>query len=160
MKGIFKNKLVLIAVVLLLFLVLFFIWKMRTTNNSVNTKKTSVSTTTNDELEKVDPSVKVKLIKLNKKNTVELSIIGIPEGTESIDYQLSYKTVTKGEQGVIGTISNSDFINNSVKREIFFGTCSSGKCVYHKVSGDINVSLTFSGNYGERIFEKDFSLKM
>jgi hypothetical protein len=105
----------------------------------------------------VDPSVKVSLEGLNGNKEVELTIAGVPKDTTSVDYELSYLTRSQGTQGAIGTISVDD-PSEDITREITLGTCSSGKCVYHEVEGSIKVTLKFTGEYGEQIFEKEFEL--
>lgn len=103
----------------------------------------------------VDASVMVDLTSKNNKEVI-LNINKIPSGTMSIEYELSY--LAKGDlpKGVIGTISidNEDVI----ERKITLGTCSSGKCVYDQGVEKIKVSLKFSGDYGNRLFEKEFEI--
>lgn len=103
----------------------------------------------------VDTSVKVELSVEGGKEAV-LNLSGIPKGTESIDYELSYEEKTKGLQGVIGviTLDNED----SYEKKVTLGTCSSGKCVYHEVMGKIKLTLKFSGSYGDKIFEKEYDI--
>jgi len=109
----------------------------------------------NNVLPSVDASVKVELSSENGREAV-LAVSGIPEGTESIDYELSYEEKTKGLQGVIGVMQVSG--KNEAEKKITLGTCSSGRCVYHDVTGKIKVSLKFSGSYGEKIFEKEYDI--
>lgn len=104
----------------------------------------------------IDSSVSVSLTSTTAGHEVELSIKNIPSGTTTVDYELSYQTKQQGLQGVIGTINiggSSDF-----DKKITLGTCSSGKCVYHEVVGTIKLTLKFSGGYGEKIFEKEYSV--
>jgi len=105
----------------------------------------------------VDSSVKVSLNPQNNNREMTIIINGIPSGTSSVDYELSYDTVSQGLQGIIGTITIGSS-ETTAKKKVTLGTCSSGTCVYHQVQGKVKVSLKFSGSYGERIFNKDFSL--
>lgn len=105
----------------------------------------------------VNASVKVDLSANANGQEVVLSIDEIPEGTETIDYELAYNTASQGLQGVIGTIS-LDEGESSYEKEITLGTCSSGKCVYHQVVGKIKLSLKFNGDYGEKVFEKEYEI--
>jgi len=105
----------------------------------------------------VDSSVKVDLLPKVAGKEVALKIENIPSGTTTVEYSLSYDTIKQGLQGVIGTIQINDS-EVSYDKQITLGTCSSGSCVYHEVKGAIKLSLKFSGNYGERLFEKDFNL--
>jgi hypothetical protein len=43
-------------------------------------------------------------------------------------------------------------------RKIVLGTCSSGTCRYHNIVGDVKVFMKFTGDYGSKVFEKEFSL--
>lgn len=103
----------------------------------------------------VDQSVEVILTSKNNKEVV-LKINKIPLGTTSIEYELSYLAQGDLPKGVIGTIPLGN--EESIKRSITLGTCSSGKCVYDQGVESIKVSLKFIGEYGIRIFEKEFGL--
>jgi hypothetical protein len=111
--------------------------------------------TTSEEagiLPTVDASVKVGLEGKNNNRAVALTISGVPNGTTSIEYSLSYDTEGQGLQGIIGTIEMKDGEDSyTTTREL--GTCSSGACVYHDVSGPVKVELKFNGSYGEKIFD-------
>ncbi len=104
----------------------------------------------------VDASVKVDLKRSAGGKDVILSVDQIPSDTQSIDYELSYNTQKQGLQGVIGTIQTKG--ESTYQKTLTLGTCSSGTCVYHDVLGAIKLNLKFSGGYGDRIFEKDFTL--
>jgi len=103
----------------------------------------------------VDSSVKVDLTSVTGNKEILLSISNKPMNTESIDYELSYQTASQGLQGVIGTITDEKSI---IEKKLTLGTCSSGTCVYHQVIGKIKLTLKFTGDYGEKLFEKEFSL--
>lgn len=104
----------------------------------------------------VDSSVQVNLTSTSAGKEVVLDIQGIPTGTESIDYELSYQTRQQGLQGVIGTLAIQN--ESGYEKRITLGTCSSGKCVYHEVVGKIKLTLKFTGSYGDKVFEKEVSL--
>ncbi|OGK12192.1 hypothetical protein A3C98_04355 [Candidatus Roizmanbacteria bacterium RIFCSPHIGHO2_02_FULL_37_15] len=105
----------------------------------------------------VDSSVAVDLITSSAGREVTLQIKSIPTGTESIDYELSYQTKQQGLQGVIGTIPVN--INQSkLEKTLTLGTCSSGTCVYHQVVGKIRLNLRFTGDYGDKVFEKEYEI--
>jgi len=105
---------------------------------------------------KIDSSVVVSLEKLKVKGEVVLKIENIPNGTSAIEYEISYQTKGQGFQGVIGTINVDN--QTEYKKEITLGTCSSGNCVYHQVVGSLKLTLRFSGDYGERLFEDSFEI--
>jgi len=104
----------------------------------------------------VDSSTVVTLKSLQGNKEIALEGKGVPNGTTSIDYELSYDTKGQGKQGVIGTIST--ITGNAFEKQMTLGTCSSGRCVYHEVIGQIQVTLRFTGEYGEKILIKEFSL--
>lgn len=104
----------------------------------------------------VDASTQVSLTSLQGNKEIMLKSSGLPNGTESVDYELSYDTKAQGKQGVIGTIMSIS--DNSFEKQMTLGTCSSGRCVYHEVVGAIQVTLKFTGSYGEKVFSKDFTL--
>ena len=122
---------------------------------TAQTTKEPEVTPVEDIIPTVDSSVKVDLTSSSKKEAL-LSIDNIPNDTVIIEYSLSYETKQQGLQGVIGTISLDN--EQKYEKKITLGTCSSGSCVYHEVLGSIKLSLKFTGDYGERLFEKDFTL--
>lgn len=117
----------------------------------------------------VDGSVVVELEQGAKKGEAILTIKNAPNGTRGIEYTISYDAEsTEGEggpvpQGAIGKCTKDGNVwqcgePSAAGRKIVLGTCSSGVCRYHKIIGDVRVSLKFSGDYGERIFEKDYEI--
>lgn len=149
------KKILIISTVLIPILILLFLKPFAFKNKKVEEKTTERPTSV--LIPTVDNSVKVSLTSTMEGKEVLLLISNIPPGTNSIDYELSYQTVKQGLQGVIGTI-NLKNNENEIKKKITLGTCSSGTCVYHEVIGKINLSLKFIGDYGEKIFEKEYSL--
>jgi len=109
-----------------------------------------------DVIPTVDASTKVALNQVEGKKEIELVVSGIPKNTSSVDYELSYETKQQGTQGVIGTIST--ITGDTFTKQMTLGTCSSGRCVYHEVVGAIHITLKFSGDYGQKILEKEISL--
>jgi hypothetical protein len=104
----------------------------------------------------VDASTTVTLTALQGNREIVLKSSSVPNGTTSVDYELSYDTKAQGKQGVIGTIS--DIKGNNFEKQMTLGTCSSGRCVYHEVVGAIQVTLRFTGEYGEKVLSKEFTL--
>lgn len=143
---------VIVGVLVLLALFSFLNRKPQVANNSVSITPTQAVIPT------VDSSVKVTLESTTQNKETTLAVNGIPKGTTSIEYELSYNTASQGLQGVIGTIELKKG-ESEVEKELTLGTCSSGTCVYHSVVGAIQVSLKFNGSYGEKIFEKEFELE-
>lgn len=104
----------------------------------------------------IDNSVQVNLTSPSGGKEVVLDVKNIPMGTQTIDYELSYQTRLQGLQGVIGTITLNN--ESNYQKKLTLGTCSSGTCVYHEVVGKIKLTLKFTGNYGDKIFEKEYGL--
>ncbi len=149
-----KRKVLYSVVVLIIVMALIFIFFIKGRDRR-NTAKSNAQ-----EVEKEDANiladVKVKVDRFKKPHTLLLEVDNIPSGTNSVEYEITYETLDKGIQGVMGNVSSSEFKNNSFKRDILFGTCSAGKCVYHKVKGKIELSLTFVGSYGRKSLVKNF----
>lgn len=155
------------------FLVLFILsgyWLLIGRKSSVS-KESSPTVPSDNIFPKVDSSVRVDL-KSIKKGEALLSINNAPNNTQSIEFEMSYLVVNKdtGEggggnvsQGAIGKCYESNNVWECGEpapsgRKIILGTCSSGVCRYHDITGPIKVSLKFSGDYGQKTFEKEYTL--
>ncbi|MBI5123267.1 hypothetical protein HZA75_05410 [Candidatus Roizmanbacteria bacterium] len=139
------------------FLVLFVFsgyWLLIGRKATVNNKSEQV-VLTDAVIPTIDSSVKISLAPLTGRKEVMLSIKNMPKNTNSLEYILSYETREGGLQGVNST---TEIIGNDFEKKITLGTCSSGTCVYHNIKDKIKVELVFKGNYGKKIFEKEFSL--
>jgi len=170
MKELFKNKtFIAITSVVFILIIVFVIFLIR--NAGKGNLQLQEQLTNTEAIPTVDSNVKVDLVEGNRTGEVVLTVIDAPQGTTGIEYQLTYDAVSREEggsvvpRGVIGTCSQQfgasgkwlcQQPNNS--EGIILGTCSSGACVYDNIKGDINVQLKFTGSYGEKIFEKDFSI--
>lgn len=157
-----RNILIIGGVVIVLFIAGFVFVRSRSTSKQNLTEEILEST---EVIPTVSSSVKVNLKPLAGKREVILTVKNVLIGTNTIDYELTYDAEGQGPQGAIGQCSKKklepescDFAQLSSGKKITLGTCSSGACVYHKVIGSIHLSLKFSGEYGERIFEKDYDL--
>lgn len=147
-----KSRLMIIGGVLIVVLVGMFVLR-----GGANSKKTIPSAEpTEAVIPTVDSSVQVNLTASLPGREVLLDIKNIPGGTQTIDYELSYQTKQQGLQGVIGTLTLNN--ESGYQKRITLGTCSSGKCVYHEVMGKIKLTLKFTGNYGDKVFEKEYEL--
>lgn len=154
MNTIFQNKKIIIVFgIMIIVLVILFI--------TLNKPKPKKEEPQEDVLPKseiiptVDANVEVMLVSKSNKEVV-LTVNKIPSGTTSIEYELSY--LAKGDlpKGVIGTIPIET--EENIERSITLGTCSSGKCVYDQGVESIKVSLKFVGDYGGRLFEREFEI--
>jgi hypothetical protein len=147
-----KKYLIIGAVLILLFIIGY--WLLAKNKPPKTENKEALPTEV--LIPTIDNSVRVSLTDLGNGKEVALKIVNVPKGTESVDYELSYNTAQQGLQGVIGTINVSG--ETSYEKKITLGTCSSGTCVYHQVVGKIKLSLKFNGSYGEKVFEKEYSI--
>ncbi len=105
----------------------------------------------------VDSSVQVDLVSSSGGREVTLQVKNIPSGTQTVDYELSYQTKQQGLQGVIGTIQTKSR-ESDIDKRLTLGTCSSGTCIYHQVEGKIRLNLRFTGDYGDKVFEKEYDI--
>jgi len=120
----------------------------------------------------VDSSVKVDF-KTLKRGEVAITISNEPKGTKEIDFELVYKALNSSfqekeeafvEQGAIGkcyqfkTFWQCGEEDGYGGRKIVLGTCSSGVCRYHNISGPIKLNLRFTGKYGEKIYQGEFKI--
>lgn len=166
-----NNKTKLIIFLLVFIFLIFFIFYIFFSKNK-NQQKSSQNFSNSEEIiPTVDSSVKVELKQL-KKGEINLTILNEPKSTNSIEFELTYNTLNNDieegkvivEQGVIGKCYKfSNYwqcgeSNEAGGKKIVLGTCSSGVCRYHNVVGKLKLLLRFSGNYGIRIFEKEYEL--
>jgi len=149
-----RIKIIVLISLILIIALIFFIFRNK--KKPVNQKSDQVAPT-ESIIPTVDSSVIVKLVPVIPGKELKLSIENIPVNTTGIEYSLTYDTKQQNAQGVIGSVS-LDSKSNKYEKQITLGTCSSGRCVYHEVSGEVKLSLKFTGDYGDKIFEKDFSI--
>lgn len=152
-----NQKLVIMGIVLLVFVLGggFFL-SQRSSKLKTSDSEESILPTT-QVFPTVDASVVVNLAADRLKREVTLTINGVPTGTKTIDYELSYIAEGNLPKGVIGTIEV--FNKRNIEKDgITLGTCSSGACVYDKGVESVNVYLKFNGDYGAKIFEGKFEI--
>lgn len=138
-------------IVLVVLVMGFFVFGRKQANKSA----VEDTSPTDQILPTVDSNVKVSLTSQTGNKEMLLKVSNLPKNTQSVDYELSYQTAQQGLQGVIGTVTNE---GDSFEKKLTLGTCSSGTCVYHQVVGKIKLTLKFSGDYGEKIFEKEYGI--
>lgn len=146
-----KNTIgLLVAGVLIVALGIFFF----VTQQKPKVVEQKVENTAEDVIPTVDASTKVDAEFFNGDREMQLKVSGMPQGTESVEAQIMYKTKQNIDQGTFGQIA----VDTGMSSKMTLGTCSSGRCVYHDVDGPIQVTIKFSGTYGEKVLTKDFSL--
>lgn len=149
-----KQYVIIGAVLLVLVGVAIFVMTgMGRGKEQANEKETVFEKPTN-VIPTVDSSVMVD-IKGNKDAVI--TVKGIPAGTEEIEYDLTYDTSTGSVEGVFGSIEISGD-EGTVEKDIMFGTESSGVKRYHQITGKVKGTFKFSGEYGQKLLEKEFSV--
>lgn len=168
MKPEYKKYLMIGGLVVLLLIVGLLIF------SRANVKKEEVTDIepTEEVLPTVDASVKVEFKSLRKGEAL-LTVSNEPKNTDLIEFELSYSVVNTDtseggggtvDQGAIGKCYQVSEIwecgeaSGGRGRKIVLGTCSSGVCRYHDIVGPVKVVLKFSGDYGQKIFEKEYKL--
>lgn len=151
-----NKKPLIIGIVVIIILLLGGFMFMNQRNTQDATDATNIAPT-EATIPTVDSSVKVSLEAVEAGKEVLLNVSALPAGTTSIDYELSYNTEGQGLQGVIGTMTVEDG-KKEVEKQMTLGTCSSGTCVYHKVEGAIQLTLRFTGDYGQKLYEKEHKI--
>lgn len=151
------KKIVITLIVLTTVIIGGIFIKIKTNKQSVSSQieKKGDVLPTSDIIPTIDESVNVNLTSQDKKEVI-LIIENLPKNTTTIEYELSYFTKGNLPKGVIGTIETQD--KDSIERRITLGTCSSGTCVYDEGVNNIKVSLKFEGEYGNKLFEKEFDI--
>ena len=148
-----------ILVVVVGLLIAYFVFnKPKATNKVDDTEFTEAA----DDLEAIPTVTKdvvVSLEPIQPKKEIKLIVKGVPQGTKSIEYELTYSTKDQDSQGVFSTAGpekNALTFGADFERDITLGTCSKNVCKYHVITSPIKVSLKFEGSYGARIFQKDY----
>jgi len=161
-----KQKKVLIGSIIAV-VVVFGAWFVVNNNNKNKDLGTESVLENEPTVAPVDSSVVVNLKNSVKKGEVLIEVKNAPDGTKKAEMELTYNREKRPEDetdsDIIpdGVLAGCDFKSGQkscIKEGITLGTCSSGVCRYHTVVGKIKLSIIFSGSYGERSFEKEYSL--
>ncbi len=160
MEALQKNKGIVITVIVLLILVIGGVMLTRGGDGDSADNNNNDSVLPDVEvLPTVDPSVIVSLEPDALGQEVLLTVEDYPDGTDSIEYELSYDATVDGEsvpKGVIGSIDVAK--EGKASKSITLGTCSSGVCKYDQGIETIKLTLRFVGDYGAQLFEGDFEM--
>lgn len=105
----------------------------------------------------ISDDVQVDLTATRDKHAIILKISNIPQGIESIEYELTYITASDLPRGVLGKITLQGE-SEIVRDDIVLGTCSSGKCVYDEGVTTVDLSLKFNSPGGAKVFHKSYDL--
>lgn len=150
-----KNKNAMIISVIVLIVVLgggFLLVKNLTKPVAENTEEASFA----ENLPPVDSSVSVNLEAKGDNTAVVLSVSNIPQGTESIEYELSYNNEEGLPKGALGKIDLDG--KQEIVRDILLGTCSKNVCTYDKGVTSVNLVLKFNHPDGASQFTKEYPL--
>lgn len=105
----------------------------------------------------VTDTVSVDLKGKSGNQAIVLSISGIPQNTQSVEYEITYNTAAGLPRGVLGKIQLKG--ESEISRDdIVLGTCSSGKCVYDTGVKEVNLTLKFNAADGASVFQKTYPL--
>lgn len=151
-----KNKNALIASIVVLILVLgggFLLVKNLTKPSDTKVEEEELS----ENLPPVDSLVVVDLTSKGDKQSVTLSVSKIPEGTESLEYELSYLIGEGLPKGALGKISLEG--KSEIIRDILLGTCSRNVCTYDKGVTSVKLVLKFNHSEGASQFTKEYPLE-
>lgn len=172
-----KNNIIVIGVIAFL-LIGVGIFMLNGKKSSSKKVSTQTQETIIDESEEnyapLDKNVTFKVVRVNNDEDLAFEIQNIPAGTTNLEYQVSYTRKTiKGkdegdagdtiDDGAFGNVPASEFINNGFsnipapnnpRKPIKLGTCSSGRCVLHSITGPINIMIVFNGSYGKQKLEQ------
>jgi hypothetical protein len=113
----------------------------------------------NEIIPTVGPEVQVSLKSITPKQEIKLIVEGVPDKTTSIEYELTYSTKKQESEGVFSTAKPKEpatTFGKTFERQITLGTCSRNVCTYHEITSDIKVTLKFEGDYGSKLFQKEF----
>lgn len=164
MNKIMINKKIMIGGVIVLVVALIATWGFLSSKSELEVTKVKdqeFSEASDDlmAIPTVTSDVKVSLESVNPKKVIKFVVEGVPPGTKSIEYELTYSTKDQDSQGVFSTAKpdkGDSTFGSDFEREITLGTCSKNVCKYHDITSDIAVSLKFEGSYGARIFNKSY----
>lgn len=105
----------------------------------------------------VSESVKVNLVPKSGNQSVKITVSGLSNNIESVEYELTYTTGAGLPRGVLGKILTKGASEIS-RDDIVLGTCSSGKCVYDSGVTMVDLSLKFNTAEGSSVFRKTYQL--
>lgn len=155
-----KFNIVIVIIVLLILVILAIVIKTITTPKTEESQ--TAFPTPIEALPTVDGSVDVTLEYTDGNRAMVLGIQNIPDGTDSIDYEVSYTTGEGIPKGNIGTIRLKPGEKEVERKgeELTLGTCSRGRCVYYQGVELVKLNLKFNNSDGtSAIFQKDYPVE-
>ncbi len=148
-----KQYIIIGTVVVLLIAIAIYVMTGTGKNSQEAEDKDTVFKKPTNVIPTVDSTV---MVEIEGDKDAVITIKGVPEGTEDIEFELSYPTKNGSVEGVFGSIEVDG--EDMVEKEVTFGTESSGVKRYHEIDGDVSGIFKFSGEYGQKMLEKEFSL--
>ncbi len=168
MKNLFSNKKKLALIIVSLLVVAGVLFMVVGRASLSNKAKGLIDN--EEEIQAVDPSVKVALFKGDERGSIVIAIENAPEGTKNTDILVTYKRKPTVRDEIAESELITDGFQTSCKfksgsrscstedQDNLLGTCSSGRCIYYEVVGKVQLEVLFIGSYGKRIFEKEYEL--
>lgn len=148
------KKIVIVTVIVIIVAIIILIVKFK---SGTKTENPAVEASPTIALPTVSESVKVDLQSKNDKKAVKLTVSGLSNNIESVEYELTYTTGGGLPRGVLGKISTKGAAEIS-RDDIVLGTCSSGKCVYDSGVTSVDLSLKFNTLEGSSVYRKNYQL--
>ena len=153
-----KNKsMMIIGAVAVISIVIIAGWLLMKKDNPKVTEKSPTVIKNEAAIPTVDASVQVDLAYTEPRKKVRITVNSIPAKTDMIEYAVTYDLSNGGLQGFQGEIKPAGKAE-AVTDGKNLGTCSSGVCRYDDITGHMKIDMKFTGDYGERLFEKEFQL--
>jgi hypothetical protein len=149
-----KKLLVVLPIILIIGIILFFVMKSKPQMSNEIADETP---TPAEALPTISDNIKVELTGKQDNKVMVLSVQGLTQDIESIDYELTYNTGAGLPRGVLGKIV-TDGEKSITRDDIVLGTCSSGKCVYDVGVTSVDLSLKFNSSKGPSVFRKTYPL--
>lgn len=155
-----NKKIVIAATVIIILLVGLLGIKIGSQNADKKTVEQEIDSVLPDSevIPTVDDSVEVEVSANSAVTELTLTISNFPDGTDVIEYELAYETESGLLQGIPGTIKNVSGKKSITRSGLTLGTCSSGTCKYDRGVNAVTATIKFVGDYGSKIFEKEFQL--
>lgn len=116
-----KNTVWIVGGILLVFLVAVLLVVNKKSTSTEGSNKEVIPTEA--VIPTVSGDVEVDLLPINGAKEVKLAIDNIPDGTNTVEYELSYQTKSQGLQGVISAPISLKKDQSYYEKTITLGTC-------------------------------------
>lgn len=156
MKNLLQNKLALLGIAAVV-VVVGIAGFMFVSNNQKAPVEAGPEETVEEQAIEMSPEDIGLTLEANANNTEVIMKIADTSKFDSFEYEMNYDAEENGElvsQGAIGS-GEVEPGESSITREITIGTCSSGKCKYHKGVTKISFVIRLNLKDGQTGIVKD-----